>query len=227
MQQWSPALLLLSFLALWYYFTIVCIYFIAVIDSIRTLIKIYMIAGVWNPNKTSDRSPSTSSCTRTSKQQAWDEQNSPRDELNLPLLSRDDSWPTGILKAKHSFTMLLERPAHTIHYYWRKFDDAHMRPVFVTIGKQYVFLSCVYFGWVKIGQYKNSLDFGGLLKLDDISAPSMLMFSYVFITTQVSYFFVVFVSCTMWLYTRHFSGYLYFLLAILPNLCGVWHVLSD
>ncbi|KAM0942526.1 putative cation/H+ exchanger, cation/H+ exchanger, CPA1 family, sodium/solute symporter superfamily [Dioscorea sansibarensis] len=58
------------------------------------------------------------------------ENNSPRDELNLPLLSRDDSWPTGILKAKHSLTMLLERPAHTIHYYWRKFDDAHMRPLF-------------------------------------------------------------------------------------------------
>ncbi|KAJ0989753.1 hypothetical protein J5N97_008109 [Dioscorea zingiberensis] len=55
---------------------------------------------------------------------------SPRDDPNLPLLSRDDSWPTGILKAKHSLTMLLERPAHTIHHYWRKFDDAHMRPIF-------------------------------------------------------------------------------------------------
>lgn len=29
-----------------------------------------------------------------------------------------------------SLRMLLSTPTHTVHYYWRKFDDAIMRPVF-------------------------------------------------------------------------------------------------
>ncbi|CAA0807122.1 Sodium/hydrogen exchanger 2 [Striga hermonthica] len=29
-----------------------------------------------------------------------------------------------------SLRMLLTKPTHTVHYYWRKFDDAFMRPVF-------------------------------------------------------------------------------------------------
>ncbi|KAK4773727.1 hypothetical protein SAY87_028746 [Trapa incisa] len=29
-----------------------------------------------------------------------------------------------------SLRMLLMTPSHTVHYYWRKFDDAYMRPVF-------------------------------------------------------------------------------------------------
>ncbi|CAA6670835.1 unnamed protein product [Spirodela intermedia] len=29
-----------------------------------------------------------------------------------------------------SFSLLLERPAHTIHAYWRRFDDTYMRPIF-------------------------------------------------------------------------------------------------
>ncbi|KAH7678781.1 Cation/H+ exchanger CPA1 family protein [Dioscorea alata] len=29
-----------------------------------------------------------------------------------------------------SLRMLLSKPSHTVHYYWRKFDDAFMRPVF-------------------------------------------------------------------------------------------------
>ncbi|XP_016454874.2 sodium/hydrogen exchanger 1 isoform X2 [Nicotiana tabacum] len=29
-----------------------------------------------------------------------------------------------------SLSMLLKKPSHTIHYYWRKFDDAFMRPLF-------------------------------------------------------------------------------------------------
>ncbi|KAI3828498.1 hypothetical protein L1987_02599 [Smallanthus sonchifolius] len=29
-----------------------------------------------------------------------------------------------------SLRMLLSTPAHTVHYYWRKFDNAFMRPVF-------------------------------------------------------------------------------------------------
>lgn len=29
-----------------------------------------------------------------------------------------------------SLRMLLISPSHTVHYYWRKFDDAFMRPMF-------------------------------------------------------------------------------------------------
>ncbi|PKI59447.1 hypothetical protein CRG98_020206, partial [Punica granatum] len=29
-----------------------------------------------------------------------------------------------------SLRMLLRTPSHTVHYYWRKFDDSYMRPVF-------------------------------------------------------------------------------------------------
>ena len=29
-----------------------------------------------------------------------------------------------------SLRMLLSEPTHTVHYYWRKFDDALMRPMF-------------------------------------------------------------------------------------------------
>lgn len=29
-----------------------------------------------------------------------------------------------------SLRMLLTKPTRTVHYYWRKFDDAFMRPVF-------------------------------------------------------------------------------------------------
>lgn len=29
-----------------------------------------------------------------------------------------------------SLRMLLRKPTHTVHYYWRKFDDCFMRPVF-------------------------------------------------------------------------------------------------
>lgn len=30
----------------------------------------------------------------------------------------------------HSLRMLLSTPSHTVHRYWRKFDNAFMRPVF-------------------------------------------------------------------------------------------------
>ncbi|GFQ08396.1 sodium/hydrogen exchanger 2 [Phtheirospermum japonicum] len=30
----------------------------------------------------------------------------------------------------NSLRMLLTKPTHTVHYYWRKFDDAFMRPMF-------------------------------------------------------------------------------------------------
>ncbi|KAK1274614.1 Sodium/hydrogen exchanger 4 [Acorus gramineus] len=36
----------------------------------------------------------------------------------------------GSISRKSSLTLLMERPVHTIHAYWRKFDDTYMRPVF-------------------------------------------------------------------------------------------------
>ncbi|KAJ0987036.1 hypothetical protein J5N97_005392 [Dioscorea zingiberensis] len=47
---------------------------------------------------------------------------------HLPLLSSEGT--TGILQVKRSLSALLERPVHTIHAYWRKFDDSYMRPIF-------------------------------------------------------------------------------------------------
>ncbi|XP_077211435.1 Na+/H+ (sodium hydrogen) exchanger 3 [Tasmannia lanceolata] len=56
--------------------------------------------------------------------------NSPKDNITLPFLSFEESATTNILRAKHSLSMLIERPARTIHSYWRRFDDAYMRPIF-------------------------------------------------------------------------------------------------
>lgn len=36
----------------------------------------------------------------------------------------------GSIGRPSSLRMLLTRPTRTVHYYWRKFDDAFMRPVF-------------------------------------------------------------------------------------------------
>lgn len=47
----------------------------------------------------------------------------------LSLLAVEDA-AGGILEAKGSFSLLLARPAHTIHAYWRRFDDTYMRPIF-------------------------------------------------------------------------------------------------
>ncbi|KAL4185288.1 hypothetical protein AMTRI_Chr10g229980 [Amborella trichopoda] len=55
---------------------------------------------------------------------------SPNEELSLPLISVEDSGGHHVLRRRSSLSMLLERPAHTIHFYWRKFDDAYMRPIF-------------------------------------------------------------------------------------------------
>ncbi|OVA09246.1 Na+/H+ exchanger [Macleaya cordata] len=58
------------------------------------------------------------------------EHGSPEHDMTLPLLSFDESATTNMLRAKDSLSMLLERPVYTIHFYWRKFDDTYMRPVF-------------------------------------------------------------------------------------------------
>nr|AHY19033.1 Na+/H+ antiporter [Suaeda pruinosa] len=61
--------------------------------------------------------------------------------FSLPLLEdRQDSevdWGNDEEETNHrtlarpgSLRMLLNSPTHTVHYYWRKFDDSFMRPVF-------------------------------------------------------------------------------------------------
>ncbi|KAK2987067.1 hypothetical protein RJ640_004793 [Escallonia rubra] len=58
------------------------------------------------------------------------EPRSPKEDLTLPLLSFEESATTNMLRAKDSLSMLIERPVYTIHSYWRKFDNAYMRPIF-------------------------------------------------------------------------------------------------
>ncbi|KAF8409666.1 hypothetical protein HHK36_005745 [Tetracentron sinense] len=58
------------------------------------------------------------------------EPNIPKEDLTLPMLSFEESATTNILRAKNSLSMLMERPIYTIHSYWRKFDNAYMRPTF-------------------------------------------------------------------------------------------------
>ncbi|KAH9804032.1 Sodium/hydrogen exchanger 4 [Citrus sinensis] len=58
------------------------------------------------------------------------EPKSPNEDMNLPLLSFDESTATNLLRAKDSLSMLLDRPVYTIHSFWRRFDDTYMRPVF-------------------------------------------------------------------------------------------------
>jgi hypothetical protein len=52
------------------------------------------------------------------------------EDMNLPLLSFEESAETNISRAKEGLSKLIESPVYTIHYYWRKFDDAYMRPIF-------------------------------------------------------------------------------------------------
>ncbi|KAF5478998.1 hypothetical protein F2P56_005512 [Juglans regia] len=58
------------------------------------------------------------------------ESSSPREDLNTPLISLEEPTTSNITRAKDSLSMLIERPVCTIHFYWRKFDDAYMRPIF-------------------------------------------------------------------------------------------------
>ena len=50
--------------------------------------------------------------------------------MRLPLLSFGESATTNIDRAKDNINMLIERPVYTVHTYWRRFDDAFMRPTF-------------------------------------------------------------------------------------------------
>ncbi|KAK6947013.1 Cation/H+ exchanger [Dillenia turbinata] len=58
------------------------------------------------------------------------EPKAPREDLTLPLFSSVESASSSLSRAKESLSMLLESPVHTIHSYWRKFDDTCMRPIF-------------------------------------------------------------------------------------------------
>ncbi|KAJ4841181.1 Sodium/hydrogen exchanger 4 [Turnera subulata] len=58
------------------------------------------------------------------------EPKSPKDDMTLPLLSFEESAATNIERAKDSLSSFIERPVYTIHHYWKRFDDAYMRPVF-------------------------------------------------------------------------------------------------
>ncbi|KAK8527155.1 hypothetical protein V6N13_085009 [Hibiscus sabdariffa] len=55
---------------------------------------------------------------------------SPKEDLTLPLLSSEESATSNVLRAKNSLSMLIGRPVYTVHFYWRKFDDKYMRPIF-------------------------------------------------------------------------------------------------
>ncbi|XP_050216257.1 sodium/hydrogen exchanger 4 [Mercurialis annua] len=58
------------------------------------------------------------------------EEKIPKNDERLPLLSLGESAATNLQRASDSLSMLIESPAYTIHYYWKKFDNAYMRPVF-------------------------------------------------------------------------------------------------
>ncbi|CAI0437387.1 unnamed protein product [Linum tenue] len=55
---------------------------------------------------------------------------SPKDDVVLPLLSFDESASANMQIARDNFSMLMDRPVYTIHHYWRRFDNAYMRPIF-------------------------------------------------------------------------------------------------
>ncbi|KAJ8563587.1 hypothetical protein K7X08_032039 [Anisodus acutangulus] len=65
------------------------------------------------------------------------EPGSPKSFINMPLLigngqdsEADDLGRGHNIPRPISLRMLLTTPSHTVHYYWRKFDNAFMRPVF-------------------------------------------------------------------------------------------------
>lgn len=64
----------------------------------------------------------------------YSELTSPK-SLNLPLLTngnglQSESDMSTNIHRPTSLRMLLSTPTYTVHYYWRKFDNAFMRPVF-------------------------------------------------------------------------------------------------
>ena len=62
------------------------------------------------------------------------EPSSPTSALSLPLLSNGEGSEVNgekrNIRRPCSLQMLFSAPTNTVHYYWRKFDDSFMRPVF-------------------------------------------------------------------------------------------------
>lgn len=53
-----------------------------------------------------------------------------KEDMRIPLLSFEESASTNLTRAKDGLSRLMERPVYTIHSFWRRFDDAYMRPTF-------------------------------------------------------------------------------------------------
>ncbi|KAD3641746.1 hypothetical protein E3N88_30970 [Mikania micrantha] len=62
---------------------------------------------------------------------ACSEPTSPK-SFSVPLLGNPEAEPhqNGSALCPSSLLVFLSTPSHTVHYYWRMFDDAFMRPVF-------------------------------------------------------------------------------------------------
>lgn len=54
------------------------------------------------------------------------------EELNISFLENGDpsEQPNTPPRRKNSLRLLISNPTRTVHYWWRKFDDKCMRPVF-------------------------------------------------------------------------------------------------
>ncbi|XP_057983920.1 sodium/hydrogen exchanger 4 isoform X1 [Malania oleifera] len=51
-------------------------------------------------------------------------------DTTLPLLWTQQLASGNILPTEDSLSVLIEQPVRTIHFYWRKFDNTYMRPIF-------------------------------------------------------------------------------------------------
>lgn len=71
------------------------------------------------------------SSKHTSSSMISSEPSSPK-SLTTSLLSngQDPEANPGAQNRPTSLRMLLSTPSHTVHHYWRKFDNSFMRPVF-------------------------------------------------------------------------------------------------
>ncbi|XP_076940224.1 sodium/hydrogen exchanger 2-like [Bidens hawaiensis] len=58
------------------------------------------------------------------------EPTSPKAFINVPLLGNMRDPEADQAGYQSALQVFLSKPSHTVHYYWRKFDDAFMRPVF-------------------------------------------------------------------------------------------------
>ncbi|KAL5995835.1 hypothetical protein ACLOJK_025906 [Asimina triloba] len=55
------------------------------------------------------------------------------EDIRLLFLERENAAAAGLPVTnpmRSSLTMLIRHPTSTVHYFWRKFDDRFMRPIF-------------------------------------------------------------------------------------------------